>query len=78
MKDGFAGLSEGDILTFICAMLFAGQILTVSHFVKRVGAVKLTFVQFVVEAIMATVLMLISAQPTLTGIYGAMSDLLVS
>lgn len=76
MKDGFAGLSEGDIMTLICAMLFAGQILTVSHFVKRVGAVKLTFVQFVVEAIMATVLMLISEQPTLTGIYRAMPALL--
>lgn len=76
MKDGFAGLSQGDVLTFICAMLFAGQILTVSHFVKRVGAVKLTFLQFVVEAILATILMLIFEHPTMTGIYRAMPAIL--
>lgn len=76
MKDGFAGLSKGDVLTFICAMLFAGQILTVSHFVKRVGAVKLTFLQFVVEAILATILMLIFEHPTMTGIYRAMPAIL--
>lgn len=76
MKDGFAGLAQGDVLTFICAMLFAGQILTVSHFVKRVGAVKLTFLQFVVEAILATILMLIFEHPTMTGIYRAMPAIL--
>lgn len=65
---GSGGFTVGDLLTLACAFLFAVQIMLVDRYVGGIGALNLTFQQFVVEAILATVLMLLFEHPTLTGL----------
>lgn len=75
-RGGLKGFSAGDILTLACAVLFAGQILTVSFFVKKVGAVRLTFLQFAVCAIISTAVMVIFSGPSIGQIYKALPALI--
>lgn len=71
MKDGLQSISYGDVLTLGSAFCFACQILCVGHFVTRVGALRLTFLQFVTETVIAGVFMLLFEHPTLAGLQRA-------
>lgn len=73
---GAGGFSMGDLLTLACALMFAAQILLVDRYVNEIGALRLTFYQFVTEAVMACVLMLIFERPSLTGLRGAAAAIL--
>lgn len=68
---GSGGFTTGDLLTVACAFLFAIQIMLVDRYVGRIGALNLTFQQFVVEAILSTALMFLFEHPTLAGLQKA-------
>lgn len=65
---GSGGFTFGDLLTLICALMFAIQIMLVDRYVDQVGALRLTFEQFVAEAVMATVLMFLLEKPSVYGL----------
>lgn len=54
IKDGFS-IGKGDILVFICAILFSLQILAVDHFSPKVNGVKLSCLQFLVCGILSAI-----------------------
>lgn len=68
MGSGIEGVSYGDILTLGSALCFACQILCVDHYVGRIGAVKLTFLQFVTETVIAVLCMFLFEHPSMTAI----------
>ena len=55
---------KSDILVFMCAVFFSGQILSVDHFVRRGDPVMLSLIQFLTTAVIAGVLALIAEHPT--------------
>lgn len=69
-------LSRGDTLTIICAFCFCIHILCVDHFVARSDAVKLSFLQLLVTAVVSGILMLILEHPTWAAISAALPAIL--
>lgn len=51
-EDGF-GLSHGDLSVFLCAVVFAFQIIAVDHYAGKVDGVELSCAQFVVMAVLS-------------------------
>lgn len=75
IKSGFA-LGKGDAIVLICALFFALQILCIDHFVPRVDAVRLTQLEFLVVAVLATVCMFVFEQPAPEDIRAALPAIL--
>ena len=75
MKESLS-LGRGDLLTLLCALLFSFQIMCVSHFVGKVGAVRLTLIQFFFEAVFATVCAMLFEHPTREGMMSALLAIL--
>lgn len=75
IKDGLS-LGRGDTIVLICALFFALQILFVDKYVPEVDAVRLSQIQFLVVAILSTVLMFVLERPTLGAIYDALPAIL--
>ncbi len=73
---GSLSLDYGDIFMFLCALGFALQILCVNHYSGRVDGVELSASQFFVEAILATVCMLLFEHPTRETLYRALPAIL--
>ena len=73
---GGSSLSQGDILMLLCAFTFSLQIMSVNHFVQKTDGVLLAEGEFLVEAVFATVFMLIFETPTMDGIMKAAPALL--
>ena len=63
---GEQGVNTGDILLLLCALLFAVQILTVSHFSPKTDGVRLSCMQFLTVGILNLPLMFIFEEPSLT------------
>ncbi len=57
-------LEKGDALMVVSALAFTGQILAVARFSAKIDPVKLTLAEFIMEAILATISMLILETPT--------------
>ena len=57
-------LEVGDAWELLCAFLFAVEILILFHYSSRVDAVRLSRMQFLVVAILSTVLMFVIEEPT--------------
>lgn len=70
MTENFS-LGRGDLYTLLCALLFSFQIICVSRFAKKIGAVRLTLLQFLFEAVFATVLSILAEHPTKEGLMKA-------
>ncbi len=68
----------GDLLTIICAVFFAGQILFIDKFVHEVDGVKLSCTQFFVCGIINLVLMFIIEQPNMANIMSCATSILYS
>ena len=68
----------GDLLTIICAVFFAGQILFIDRFVHEVDSIKLSCTQFLVSGIINLVLMFLIEQPSITSIMSCATALLYS
>ena len=64
MKSSSFTLEYGDAWELVCAFLFAVEILILSHFSSLVDAVRLSRMQFLVCAVISTVLMLLTEHPT--------------
>lgn len=60
------GIGMGVVLMLLCALAFAFQIMTVSHFAPLVDGVRLSCIQFLVVGILNLPLMFIFEQPNLT------------
>ena len=75
MQDGLS-LGTGDALTLLCAVLFSCQILCINRFAGEVGGVRLTLLQFLTEAVLATVCMLLFETPTADAVRMALPSIL--
>ena len=62
-EDG-AGFSRGDLSVFLCAVLFAFQIIAVDHYVGKVDGIELSCAQFVVMAVLSFLCSLIAGERT--------------
>lgn len=74
--EGFGTIGTGDLLMLLSAALFAIQILSVNYFVRYQDGVKLAFWEMFIEALIATVPMLLFDKPTLSQIQGALPAIL--
>lgn len=70
VKESFT-LTVGDALIFLCALLFSGHILCCDRFAPKCDPVKLSAVQFVVSAVICSVLALIFEEPSMQKITSA-------
>lgn len=52
-------IGKGDVLVFICAFLFAIQILLADHFVKLADPVEISCIQFLTSGVILTILMFV-------------------
>lgn len=66
----------GDILLFICALIFSLHIICVDHFSSKVNGVKLSCIQFWVTALISGVMMFLFEQPEWTFIIAAWQPIL--
>ncbi|MBE5836007.1 MAG: DMT family transporter [Butyrivibrio sp.] len=69
-------LEIGDALMILSALGFSVQILAVSRYSKRIDPVKLTLAQFIVEAMLATIVMIVLERPDLSSIHSALPAIL--
>lgn len=70
------GLSAGEGLLLLCALLYAVQILMVGHFVRQVDAVELSLMQFAVCAVLSTAAALLLEHNSWQNIWAARWSLL--
>ncbi len=75
MKEGI-GIETGDLLVLCCAFCFTGHILTVDHFSKRVDALWLSCVQFMVVTVLSAVFALFFERPNLGNLPACLLPLL--
>jgi len=54
---GFGDVNKGDIIVFVCAILFSGHILCIDYFSPKVDGVKLSCIQFFVAGGLSCILM---------------------
>ncbi len=68
----------GDLLTIVCAVFFAGQILFIDKFVHEVDGIKLSCTQFFVCGVINLVLMFLFEKPNMTNIMSCATPILYS
>ena len=56
-------IGKGDVLVFICAFLFAIQILLADHFVELADPVEISCIQFLTSGVILTILMIVFETP---------------
>ena len=72
-------INLGDILALICAVFYAVQIMLIDKFVEKdISGVQLSFMQFVVAAVISIVAMFIFEHPVISDIKTAAPSLLYS
>lgn len=71
MTPGAITLQKGDVLTFLCAIVFAFQIMAVDYFAPKVDGVKLSFLQFVMCIIFGGIGMLLFETPSVEALLSA-------
>ena len=69
-------IGQGDILIFICALIFAVHIIIIDYFSPRVDGVKMSCIQFFVCGIASLIPMFALENPTISGIMASMGALL--
>ncbi len=70
--------NSGDLLTIICAVFFAGQILLIDKFVTRLDGVKLACTQFLVAGAINLIIMVLVENPDMSNILACKTALLYS
>ncbi len=75
MGEGFS-VGKGDVLVFICALVFSVHILVIDRFSPFVDGVKMSCIQFFVCGGLSAVGMLFSEHPTAAAIWGAKGPIL--
>lgn len=76
--EDMGSINKGDVLAFICSILFAVHILLVEKFAPDVDGIKLSCVQFIVSGVLTCIMMLLFEHPTAAAIKSAMIPLLYS
>lgn len=71
-------INKGDILAFVCAILFAIHILMIERYAPDVDGMKLSCIQFFVSGVISCVLMFIFETPEISAIKNAAIPLLYS
>ena len=69
-------IGKGDILVFLCALVFSVHILVIDHFSPKVDGVKMSCIQFFTCAVLAGIGMLLFEQPTWANIFAAWKPIL--
>lgn len=69
-------INKGDVLTLVCAILYAVHILCVEKFALDVDGIKLSFMQFVVSGVISCTLMFVFEDPQIHAIKSAIVPLL--
>jgi drug/metabolite transporter (DMT)-like permease len=69
-------LAKGDALMLLCAIAFAGHILTIDHFSPLADGIKLSSIQFFVSGVLALICMVIFEEPNLASIWDAIIPIL--
>lgn len=75
LTDGLS-VNRGDVLTFVCAILFSVHILVIDHFSPLADGVKMSCIQFFVCAAIAGVGMLAFEQPSFSAMLAAWKPIL--
>lgn len=65
---GQNGMGKGDLLTLVCAFLFALQILSIDRYSGEVDCIKMSFIQFAVCTLLALPCMFIFETPQMSAI----------
>lgn len=74
--DESLSIQTGDLLVFICALLFSVHIMVIDHFTQKVDGVKMSCIQFFVCGIISGIAMLIFETPQLSQILAAWKPVL--
>lgn len=69
-------IGRGDLLVFICALLFAVHILVIDYFTQRVDGVRMSCIQFFVCGLLCALGMMIFERPQLSQIVAAWKPIL--
>jgi len=69
-------IGRGDILIFLCALIFAGHILVIDYFSPKVDGVKMSCIQFLVCGIASLIPMFILEKPTVHAVIMSAGPLL--
>ena len=64
-------INNGDVLVFLCAFVFAAQILVVDYYAPKVDGVKMAFLQFFVCGVVSLIPMFLWENPNLNNILAA-------
>ena len=75
ITDSFS-VGKGDILVFLCALVFAVHILVIDHFAPKVDGVKMSCIQFFVCGILAVPFMFALETPKITAVMTAWMPIL--
>ena len=62
---GVTKIQAGDIIIFLSAFFYTGQILTIDHFIHKVDGVKMSCIQFLVCGVLGLIFMLILENPNM-------------
>lgn len=76
--EDMGAINKGDVLAFICSILFAVHILLVEKFAPDVDGIKLSCVQFIVSGVLTCIMMFLFEHPTAAAVKSAMVPLLYS
>lgn len=60
-------VGKGDVLIFVCALIFSAHILVIDHFSPKVDGVKMACIQFFVCGVMSLPFMFLLETPTVRG-----------
>ncbi|WP_291636283.1 DMT family transporter, partial [Clostridium sp.] len=69
-------ISKGDLIELVGAVFWSIHILTIDHFVKKVDALKLSFVQFITCSILSMIVAVIFEKITINGLTQAIIPIL--
>lgn len=74
--DGEFNIEIGDILTLICALAFAAQIVIIDIVNPHINSIKLSAIQFVIAGVLSFIIMIITEGIDLSAIYQALPAIL--
>ena len=75
MKEGFR-LEQGDLLLFLCAVMFSGQILCCDHFVQRGDPIQISAIQILTCSLISAIAAFLTEKPAWEQIRAALIPIL--
>ncbi len=76
MTNGFEGIEPSDLLLLLCAVLFTLQILSVDVFSPKMDCIRLSLLQFITTAVLATLCAFLFETPVLSEIVACAGPIL--